>query len=289
MRTPRFIFAHASVILMVAVNVSCNYSGPPQEAEIDAVRSSATTNFKKAFDVNDENAIAAMFLEDADLAFPTSGWIKGRDAIRQTFDRDQPEGLQGNFEVEDIRFLDATTAIVNINAHFSGGKTEGGEPIAEDWDCGTAIMKKQNGEWKYAALRVMPMRMVYGDVRDNIKKSWDAFLGHWVKGDAEGSASYLTNDALNMVPGRENHVNRAGVLAAYKDFFANNTLENPKFTTLELDVAGTKAFEHGLFEQKVIPKKGKPYNQKGRYYAVWQLEPDGVWRIHRFLFNDMPR
>ena len=51
---------------------------------------------------------------------------------------------------------------------------------------------------------------------------------------------------------------------------------------------GQKAFEYGMFEQKVIPNDGEPYIQKARYYAVWQLESDGIWRFHRFLFNDLP-
>lgn len=70
--------------------------------------------------------------------------------------------------------------------------------------------------------------------------------------------------------------------------FGTNKMENAKVTTLKLDFVGPKAYEYGLFEQKVIPKRGKPFTQKSRYYAVWQLESDGVWRFHRFLFNSKP-
>jgi len=38
----------------------------------------------------------------------------------------------------------------------------------------------------------------------------------------------------------------------------------------------------------VIPDEGEPYVQKSRYFAGWQLGSDGIWRFHRFLFNDLP-
>ncbi|MEX2233941.1 MAG: SgcJ/EcaC family oxidoreductase [Cyclobacteriaceae bacterium] len=276
------------IIFLSASLISCNDTAQPVEAEMDVLKNLVTVNFKQAWDRNDENAMAEMFLENADLTFPTSSWIKGRDAIRKAFTRDQPEGITGEFEVEDIRFLDPATAIVNVNAHFAGGKNKEGELMADYWDSATVVMKKVDGEWKYAALRVMPSRMDYSEVQASIRKSWDGFIERWEKGDAEGSANYFTRNAINMIPGNENNVNRTEILEIFKTFFAGNKMENVTVNTLELEIIGPKAYEHGLFEQKVIPKKGKPYSQKSRYYTVWQLEPDGVWRFHRFLFNNMP-
>ncbi|MCK5469805.1 MAG: SgcJ/EcaC family oxidoreductase [Cyclobacteriaceae bacterium] len=288
MRNFRLCFPQLAIILMAAVCVSCNQTGQPTEADIDAIKNQITVEFKKAWDINDEDAMAEMFLEDADLVFPTSSWIKGKDAVREAFTWDQPEGRSGTFEIEDIRFLDPTTAVVNVNAHFTGGRDNDGNMISDYWDSATTIMKKQNGEWKYAALRVMPARMVHSEVEASIKQSWDRFKEHWEKGDAEGSANLYTTNTINMIPGREDNVNREGFLTMAESFFADNKVENIKANTIELDVIGHKAFEYGMFEQKVIPNDGEPYIQKARYYAVWQLESDGNWRFHRFLFNDLP-
>lgn len=275
------------IFLSIAI-ISCNQTGQPTGPESEVLKNLITVDFKKAWDVNDENTMAGMFLEDADLTFPTSSWIKGREGIRKAFDRDHPEGLNGQFAIEDIRFLDPTTAIVNVNAHFTGGKNKNGEALSDYWDSATAIMKKVDGDWKYAALRVMPSRMIFSEVQANVKKSWDGFIDSWEKGDAEGSASYFTKNAVNMIPGNKDNVGREAFLRMAQTFFGDNKVENIVVSTLELDVMGPKAYEHGVFEQKVVPKKGKSYVQKSRYYAVWQREADGVWRFHRFLFNDLP-
>ena len=288
MRRFRFFIPQLTIFLMVIVVVSCNTTRQPTDAEANALRNFITEDFKKAWDLNDEDAIAGMFVEDADLTFPTSSWIKGRDAIREAFNRNLPEGRTINLEIDDLRFLDPTSAIVNVNAHITGGKDNDGNMIPDYWDSATSIMKKQNGEWKYAALRVMPARMDYDEEKENITQSWNNFREHWVQGDAEGSANLYTTNAINMIPRSEDNVNREGVLTMAESFLSNNTVESIKVNTLELDVMGPKAFEYGLFEQKVIPDEGEPYVQKSRYFAVWQLGPDGTWRFHRFLFNDLP-
>jgi uncharacterized protein (TIGR02246 family) len=288
MKISRVTIFRVLIVFVSTVVISCNRTGEPTGAEMDVLKNLITVDFKRAWDINDENAMAGMFLENADLTFPTSAWIKGREAIRKAFDRDQPEGLTGEFAIEDIRFLDPATAIVNINAHFAGGKNEKGEMMSDYWDSATVVMKKVDGEWKYAALRVMPSRMAYGEVQASIRKSWDGFITSWKKGDAEGSAGYFTKNGVNMIPGAASNMNREGFFKMAQTFLADNKVENIDVNTLELDVMGPKAFEYGLFEQKVIPGKGKPYIQKSRYFAVWQLESDGAWRFHRFLFNQMP-
>ncbi len=268
--------------------ISCNPSETPSQADRAAIEQLITVDFKAAWDVNDEEAMAAMFTEDADLVFPTSPWIRGRDNIKSAFTWDHPDGLTGTFEVQDIRFLNASTALINVNAHFSGGRDEEGKIIPDNWDSATTILVKQNGQWKYAALRVMNARMDENEVREKIRQSWGRFIGSWQQGDAQQAAQCFTENAINMVPGEESNLGRQEIQDLLAGFASANSVKDAKATTLELDILGPKAVEYGIYEDTIEPKNGKSFNRKMRYYAVWQLEPDGEWRWSRFIFNDAP-
>ncbi len=285
MKNLKILFALiVSALLSIS---SCNQPKTATQEDREAITNLITVQFKQAWDVNDEAAMALMFLEDADLVFPTSPWIKGREAIQNAFSWDHPDGLTGTFNIEDIRFVDASTALVNVNAHFSGGKDNEGNPIPDNWDSATTFLKKQDGSWKYAALRVMPARMNYEEVKANIQDTWNQFISHWEQGNAEAAANCFTADAINMVPGSKSNMGREEIRTLLENFASGNVVKNAHATTLELDVIGSKAFEYGLYEDTIEPKKGKAFDRKIRYYAVWQLEPDGVWRWSRFIMNEI--
>ena len=275
------------IVLILAIITSCNQPKAPTEEDREAITNLITVQFKQAWDVNDEAALASMFYEDADLVFPTSPWIKGREAIQNAFSWDHPKGLTGTFNIEDIRFIDASTALANVNAHFSGGKDNDGNSIPDQWDSATIFLKKQDGSWKYAALRVMLARMNYEEVKASIQESWSQFISHWEQGDAEAASNCFTADAINMVPGLKSNIGRDEIRTLFENFASGNVIKNANATTLELDVMGSKAFEYGLYEDTIQPKKGKAFDRNVRYYAVWQLEVDGVWRWSRFIMNEI--
>jgi uncharacterized protein (TIGR02246 family) len=283
-----FRFYHLLVLFALLILLSCSHVNEPTQADKDAITNIITVQFKQAWDINDEVAMASMFLENADMVFPTSPWIKGRDAIQRAFNWDQPEGLTGTFNIKDLRFLDGSTALVNVDAHFSGGVDNKGNPIPDNWDSATSIMKKEKGNWKYAGLRVMPARMDYLEVKAQLEDTWDTFINHWEAGDAAGAASCFTPDAINMVNGAESNVGRAEIKNLLEQFASANTIKNAKATTRELDIIGPKAFEYGIYEDTIEPLNGQPFNRRIRYYAVWKMEVDGKWRWHRFILNELP-
>lgn len=285
----RLIKSHHLLLAgMIFLGISCDNAGTPTREDEDQIRNIVTTDFKEAWDVNDESAMAEFFLDDADLVFPTSDWITGKEAIKNAFNWEQAEGMQGEFEIQSIRFIGATTAIVNINAHFFGGKDKDGNSIPDYWDSATSIMVKRDGNWKNAALRVMNARMDLGETEAGIQASWDSFIDNWEKGDAEASANLFTKSTINMIPATPNNVGREAVLSMSKDFLGKNKVENLTVNSLELEVVGRTAFQYGTFQQDVVPTNGKPFVQKSRFFAVWKLEGDNVWKFHRFIFNDLP-
>ena len=276
------------VITLIIILSSCNPSKTPSEADRAAVEQLITVDFKAAWDINDEAAIAAMFLEDADLSLPQGTWIRGRGNIQKAFTRDHPDGLTGTFSINDLRFIDNSIALVNIDAHFSGGKDRDGNPVPDNWDAGTAILKKADGSWKYAALRVLLARLNLAEERAKIRESWDHFSENFEKGDIEGMLNCFTKDAINMLHGMENNVGREEIGSMFEGFLAERTVSNAKSTTIELDIMGPKAYEYGIYEDTITPKNGKSYNRKVRYMAVWRKESDGIWRGSRFILNDAP-
>ncbi|MGI9545273.1 MAG: YybH family protein [Cyclobacteriaceae bacterium] len=280
-------FLTVLTILLIGFVISCAKVEKPSESDIDELTNLITNEFKKAWDANDEELIAAMFLEEADLAFPTSNWIKGRDDIRQAFDIDLAEGRAINIEIEDIRFLTPAVSIVNVNAHISGGINQDGNKILDYWDSATMTMKKENGEWKYAALRVLPARIDYKEVEAKIDNTWNQFKESAEGGDLDGVMSCFTENTLNMVPGMSSGSHEE-TSSLFESFFSNNSATNISKETLELEVVGPKAYELGLYTDIVTPKNGETYNRKFRYLVVWQMEPDGNWRWHRFIFNNLP-
>jgi len=38
-----------------------------------------------------------------------------------------------------------------------------------------------------------------------------------------------------------------------------------------------------------MPKTGPPIQGEGRYMTLWRKEPDGEWRIVRYMLNELPK
>ncbi|MEO5582466.1 MAG: hypothetical protein ABIR66_07220, partial [Saprospiraceae bacterium] len=70
-----------------------------------------------------------------------------------------PVGRKFSVKIQSLRFITPDIVLVNNNAHFTGGKTAQGQPLPDAREAGTFILKKTDGKWKIAALRVLPMRV----------------------------------------------------------------------------------------------------------------------------------
>ena len=99
--------------------------------------------------------------------------------------------------------------------------------------------------------------------------------------------SCYTANAINMVPEMDN-VNNKESYGMFESFLSNNSFSNISKETLELEVVGPTAYELGFYEDMIKPKNSDPYHRKLRYSAIWKKEPDGNWRWHRFIFNNLP-
>ena len=124
--------------------------------------------------------------------------------------------------------------------------------------------------------------------REEIAQAWRQFEEVWVKGDASAAAQWYTEDAINMPPDVEDAQGRSEIQSAFSYILSAATREDMAVTTRELDVYGDTAYELGTFADTHIPHGGTKVTVRARYMCVWKRQPDGTWKIHRFLFNSLP-
>lgn len=266
---------------------SCQTPSTPSEADEAAIRTFVDA-FKAAWDVNDEAAMADYFLEDGDLTFPASPWIRGREAITGAFNWDHPEDLTINPVIQDIRFVGPSVALVNIDASFTGGRDQNGNPIPDYWDSATWILQKQNGEWKGAGLRVMPMRQDLAQTEKEIAATWEQFTKYWEAGDIEKAMSSYTEDAENLGSNTPERVGKENIKTLFAEVMANQSASNLKVEQHQLDILGSVAYQYGTFSQTWTDKTGDSGTQKARFMTQLQRGSDGVWRFRRFIFTNVP-
>ena len=283
MKTP--FYGLVALCLAATLLPACS-THSPSEADEKALRQLIAEDFKAAWDANDEEAIAAFFTEEADLAFPNSEWIHGREAIQQAFHRpDCLEGKNIDITIDKLRFLDARTAITNNVGTFTEEQAPQTEPSPDYWDSATALYRKQGDTWKIEMLRVMPMRQSWESVNQAIADTWAGFTEHWHAGNLDGFMAYYTEDADNFGVGMPDQTDKQEVREWMSNAFANQRPANLQFHQEQLDVMGPSAYQYGTFSQTWTDKAGNTSNQRGRMMCQMQREADGVWRFRRCLIT----
>lgn len=107
--------------------------------------------YENAINKRDAGAVAALFAVNGDLVFVDGPRLQGRNAIRESADKDLkawPKGRQFKLQVTGSRMLSPDIALVETAATFSEG------PVRSNR--GTAVMVRENGKWLISSLRVYP-------------------------------------------------------------------------------------------------------------------------------------
>jgi ketosteroid isomerase-like protein len=112
----------------------------------------------------------------------------------------------------------------------------------------------------------------------------NSFMTALQRGDTAAATVNYTDDAVVMMPGEEAWIGPA-VHQKMVEFMKQFTIKDPKFIKGDLLLSGDLAVERGGFEWTLVPKTGKPVQDKGKYLTVWQKQPDGSWKIVRDINN----
>ncbi len=124
-------------------------------------------------------------------------------------------------------------------------------------------------------------------VRQAVERGNRAFLAAYVAHDAAKLASIYSPDAAVLPPGDE----RANGRAAIQKFWQGAMdagITNVSLRTLELKSAGNLAYEIGEYSLAIPDNAGKLTPTSGKYVVVWKRAGNGVWQIHRDVWNDTP-
>ena len=123
-----------------------------------------------------------------------------------------------------------------------------------------------------------------------IKDTVPAFDKAYNAGNAEAFASgFSTADAIKMNPNQPALVGKDAISASLQKFFDQYTSEDHNVAE-DVRVSGDLAVARGTWEEKSSLKAGgHSVQDKGKWIAAYQRQPDGSWKIFWDIYNtDMP-
>jgi uncharacterized protein (TIGR02246 family) len=121
--------------------------------------------------------------------------------------------------------------------------------------------------------------------RSEIEEARSAFWEAHGRGDARALAALVTEDAILMAPGMPDIRGRGAIRNTAEQMFAALSISDFKIERSEIEVLRDTAYEVTSYSETLRPTGGKPDSVQGRYLIVWKRGRDGVWRVHRNLFN----
>lgn len=117
-------------------------------------------NLDAAYDKRDAAAYCELFLEDADFLWTTGVLSKDRNEIQQqvtnTF-KFFPSGYSHISTLQRIRFIKPDIAIGDGTVmSVREGASENEKPLFKA--LATCVLKKEKGQWRYSAVRLIPIQ-----------------------------------------------------------------------------------------------------------------------------------
>lgn len=125
---------------------------------------------------------------------------------------------------------------------------------------------------------------IAGTPAKDIEAANKAFADAYNEGDAKGVAAKYTEDAA-LLPPDGKRVDGQDAIATFWKGAMDGGLKNLTLTTVEVDSREDLAFEVGAFTLDAPGEGGTMSTIAGKYIVVWKKGEDGVWRLHRDIWN----
>ena len=125
------------------------------------------------------------------------------------------------------------------------------------------------------------------DAAAGIAASADRFETAYNSGDAAAMAELYTVNGAVLPPDAARIDGREGIQAMWQSFM-DAGVEDLDLETVELTTHGDAASEVGTFTITVPDGEGGRATASGKYIVLWREGEDGVWRLHRDIWNDNP-
>ncbi len=121
-----------------------------------------------------------------------------------------------------------------------------------------------------------------------VDKGHDQFMAAMKASDAAALAAVLTEDVVFCPPHEPTRTGKPEVQAWARDLFDQIKTERVSVSDRNVVVAGNWAFETGSFVWAVSPVQGgETTEDRGRFLAIWQRQPDGSWKASYDIWNSV--
>jgi uncharacterized protein (TIGR02246 family) len=125
------------------------------------------------------------------------------------------------------------------------------------------------------------------DAKAAIEENAIAWEKAFNAGDGKGVAELYTEDAALFPPGAE-RVDGKAAIAEFWQAAIDSGLADADLQTVEVIEAGDFADEVGTVTLSAPGSDGERVPVSGKYIVVWRHADDGVWRLHRDIWNMNP-
>ena len=121
-------------------------------------------------------------------------------------------------------------------------------------------------------------------VRQKIQSANGKFGESIRTGNASAVGALYTDDALLMPPNTEMIRGRDGTTKFWAGAIKMG-VKDAILSTVELHQQGDMVEEVGNYTLKIQPEGQAPFEDRGKYVVLWKMGDDGVWRLHRDIWN----
>lgn len=112
------------------------------------------------------------------------------------------------------------------------------------------------------------------------------FSEAFARGDASALAAMYTPDAIAFPPGSE-MVRGNEAIASFWKTSRDGGVRSATLTTIDVGRSGDVAYEVGTVSLEVQAEGKEPTTATAKYVVVWKRQPDGSWKLHRDIWNDL--
>lgn len=125
------------------------------------------------------------------------------------------------------------------------------------------------------------------DAAAGIAATSERFETAFNSGDPAAMAALYTPDGAVLPPGAARIDGREGIAALWQGYM-DAGVSDLALETVELEAHGASASEVGAFTLTAPDGEGGRVTAGGKYIVLWQRGDDGVWRLHRDIWNNDP-
>lgn len=114
---------------------------------------------------------------------------------------------------------------------------------------------------------------------------WTQYSESLTSSKAEKVADFYTEDAILMEPERHDIMGRDAIQSYFAEMFDRVEIKKSSIIPGETRIYGDTLFQFGTFHESRQPKDKRVSGVDGRFFSIWQRQPDGSWKIARLMHS----